>query len=86
MIFKIKNHNFFKKSNYDSIKENNHYFFKKIIIMISPNNIICNANSLENTKKLSKLFRSESGASEIIMYIMYLVMLCKYVHMYVNNI
>ena len=53
--------------------------------MISPKNIICNANSLENTKKSLKLFRSESGASEIIMYIMYLVMSCKYVHMYVNN-
>ena len=54
--------------------------------MISPKNIICNANSLEKTKKSLKLFRSESGASEIIMYIMYLVILCKYVHMYVNNI
>ena len=53
--------------------------------MISPKNIICNANSLENTKKSLKLFRSESGASEIIMYIMHLVMSCKYVHMYVNN-
>ena len=56
------------------------------MIMISPINIICNANSLENTKKSLKLFRSESGALEIIMYIMYLVMSCKYVHMYVNNI
>ena len=46
--------------------------------MISPKNIICNANSLENTEKALKLFRSESGASEIIMYIMYLVMSCKY--------
>ena len=46
--------------------------------MISPKNIICHANSLENTKKSLKLFRSESGASEIIMYIMYLVILCKY--------
>ena len=54
--------------------------------MISQKNIIRNANSLENTKKSLKLFRSESGASEIIMYIMYLVMSCKYVHMYVNNI
>ena len=53
--------------------------------MISPKNIICNANSLENTKKSLKLFRGESGASEIIMYIMYLVMSCKYVHMYVND-
>ena len=51
--------------------------------MISPKNIICNANSLENTKESLKLFRSESGASEIIMHIMYLVMLCKYVCTYI---
>ena len=94
MIFNIKNCNFFKKVTIilskkiiiNFSKNNNYHFFKKIMIMISPKNIICNANSLENTKKSLKLFRSESGASEIIMYIMYLVMLCKYVHMYVNNI
>ena len=57
-----------------------------MIVILSKKKIICIANCLEKTKKKSlKLFRSESGASEIIMYIMYLVMSCKYVHMYVNN-
>ena len=54
--------------------------------MISPKKFHMYCKFLREYKKLLKLFRSESGASEIIMHIMYLVMLCKYVHMYVNNI
>ena len=72
-MFQRNNYNLLKTSCF-FLKKTLLFFQKKWILFFQKNNYIANS-----TKKSWKLFKSESGASKIIMYIIYSLMLCIYI-------